>query len=36
MTLADLRDLARALFLEGVRAADPTAAVRRALMDEPL
>ena len=36
MTLTDLKDFARALFLEGVRAADPTAAVQGALKAEPL
>ena len=36
MNLTDLNHLARTLFLEGVRAADPKLAVQRALTAEPL
>ena len=36
MNLTDLKHLARTLFLEGVRAADPKSAVQRALTAEPL
>ena len=36
MNLTDLKHLARTLFLEGVRAADPKLAVQRALTAEPL
>ena len=36
MNLSDVKDLARSLFLEGVRAADPEAAVKRELSEKPL
>ena len=36
MNLSDVKNLARTLFLEGVRAADPEAAVKRELSEKPL